>query len=266
MDGSVFQYAPTYCSIAWLSFLAVLSFAEFPTWHKETSFAQGPVLVRRMGRRSTPKEEKERAACNHQEILDALRQEKTVCNHQEIVDLLRKDATVMQYEEVIDELQKELCAMSMQPECNHDEIIASLQKELYETFVHVSTHQEIVSALEQELYQARSVPPTCNHHDVISALQLELYYTKIELEKIRKESTHTARTPGSRLETIVLRQVDTTGIPDAKIFDVVRTNAPRLRKDDLYHCLRVLQERGWIKETPEKVWVRVRARDRTPRS
>jgi hypothetical protein len=178
-----------------------------------------------------------------------------VCNHQEILDLLhRKDTQACAYEEIIDDLQKELCEMAMQPACNHEELLAYV----FESYVHAHTHQEIVTALQQELFQARSVPPTCDHQGYIAALQQELYAAKQEILQLR--AGHAKDSLGNRLETIVLRHLNAGDIPDAAIFEVLRKHAPRLRRDDLYACLRVLQERGWIQQTPESVWVRIRPR------
>jgi hypothetical protein len=128
----------------------------------------------------------------------------------------------------------------------------------------------MIAPLQHELYQ-RLIHPVCNHQETIASLQLELYYAKTELEKQRNANQRRTEDPSvtrprteepstnyhGRIESILLKRIDSKGIPDNLILKEIRKIVPPLRRADLYRGLHALQSRGSIMERSDKVWIKV---------
>ena len=209
--------------------------------------------------------------CNHEEMIDELRQELFLatnatsdtmgtslpCGHEGTIDALRQEHfhATCEYQRMIAALQQELYQKSLYPACNHEGMIASLQQELYQKSLHpVCNHEGIIASLQQELYQ-KSLHPVCNHESTIASLQLELYYAKTELAKrtVRRNPEESE----NRIESILLKRLDSKGIPDKKMLETIRLIEPNLRRADLYKCLQALKKKKLILERPDRVWVKV---------
>jgi hypothetical protein len=161
------------------------------------------------------------------------------------------------HEGIIAALQQELWQKSMYPVCNHEDILALLQQEQKV----VQDHEATIASLQQKLSQTSVPPPVCSHEKVIASLQLDLYHAKTDLA--RRSEQRVPSEFDNRIESILLKRIDSTGIPDKTMLDTIRLDEPRLRRADLYKKLNELKKKGLIVERPDRVWAKSSRSQRT---